>query len=249
MASRKDARDAVVAARKAFHGWSAATAYNRGQVLYRVAELMEGRRGAVRRRGARRRGAARPAGPTRSSTRRSTGGSGTPDGRTRSPQVLGSANPVAGPYFDFSVPEPTGVVAVLAPQQSSLLGLVSVIAPAIVTGNTVVVLASEDAPAARRSRCPRCSRRPTCPAVSSTCSPAAPPRSRPGSPRTWTSTRSTWPARPRATSSRSRWPAPTTSSASCGPTPRASRLGPRRPASSGLLAYLETKTVWHPIGV
>jgi acyl-CoA reductase-like NAD-dependent aldehyde dehydrogenase len=60
--------------------------------------------------------------------------------------VHGSANPVAGPYFDFSVPEPTGVVAVLAPQQSSLLGLVSVIGPAVVTGNTVVVLASEDAP-------------------------------------------------------------------------------------------------------
>ena len=142
MGSRKDARDAVVAARKAFPGWSAATAYNRGQVLYRVAEMLEGRRGQFVEEVAAGEGLSRPR-PRRPSTRPSTAGSGTPAGPTSSPQVAGSANPVAGPYFDFSVPEPTGVVAVLAPQDSSLLGLVSVIAPAIVTGNTVVAVASE----------------------------------------------------------------------------------------------------------
>jgi acyl-CoA reductase-like NAD-dependent aldehyde dehydrogenase len=145
LASRKDARDAVVAARKAFPAWSGATAYNRGQVLYRVAEVLEGRRVQFA-----------------DEVRLAVGGShksafaevdaavdrwvwyaGWSD---KLAQVRGGANPVAGPYFNFSLPEPTGVVAVLAPQDSPLLGLVSVLAPAIVSGNTVVVVASEKYP-------------------------------------------------------------------------------------------------------
>jgi acyl-CoA reductase-like NAD-dependent aldehyde dehydrogenase len=145
MGSRKDARDAVVAARKAFHGWSAATAYNRGQVLYRVAELMEGRRAQFVEEVASGEGltARRADDVVDAAIDRWVWYAGWSD---KVSAVFGSANPVAGPYFDFSVPEPTGVVAVLAPQKSSLLGLISVIAPAIVTGNTVVALTSEAAP-------------------------------------------------------------------------------------------------------
>jgi acyl-CoA reductase-like NAD-dependent aldehyde dehydrogenase len=145
MASRKDARDAVAAARKAFGGWSAATAYNRGQVLYRVAELLEGRRAQfvteVR--------AAEGLGPRRAETLvdaaidRWVWYAGWAD---KIAQVRGATNPVAGPYFNFSLPEPTGVVAVIAPEASSLLGFVSVVAPAVVSGNTVVALASERFP-------------------------------------------------------------------------------------------------------
>jgi acyl-CoA reductase-like NAD-dependent aldehyde dehydrogenase len=145
MASRKDARDAVAAARKAFGGWSAATAYNRGQVLYRVAELLEGRRAQfvaeVR--------AAEGLGPRRTEALvdaaidRWVWYAGWAD---KIAQVRGATNPVAGPYFNFSLPEPTGVVAVIAPEASSLLGFVSVVAPAVVSGNTVVVLASERFP-------------------------------------------------------------------------------------------------------
>jgi acyl-CoA reductase-like NAD-dependent aldehyde dehydrogenase len=145
LGSRKDARDAVVAARKAFGGWAAATAYNRGQVLYRVAELLEGRRAQFVDE------VSRGEGLTRARAEKSVDAAidrwvwyaGWTD---KIAQVMGNLNPVAGPYFDISAPEPTGVVAVLAPQQSSLLGLVSVIAPAIVSGNTVVVLASERRP-------------------------------------------------------------------------------------------------------
>jgi acyl-CoA reductase-like NAD-dependent aldehyde dehydrogenase len=145
MASRKDARDAVTAARKAFPGWSAATAYNRGQVLYRVAELLEGRRSQFVDEVALGEGVSRSRaeGIVDAAVDRWVWYAGWSD---KVSQVAGSANQVAGPYFDFSVPEPTGVVAVLAPQASSLLGLVSVVAPAIVTGNTVVVLASEERP-------------------------------------------------------------------------------------------------------
>ena len=145
MASRKDARDAVVAARKAFAGWSGATAYNRGQVLYRVAELLEGRRSQFVDEVAAGEGASRSKAEAAVSAAidRWVWYAGWSD---KVSQVAGSANQVSGPYFDFSVPEPTGVVAVLAPQESSLLGLVSVIAPAVVTGNTVVVLASEQRP-------------------------------------------------------------------------------------------------------
>jgi acyl-CoA reductase-like NAD-dependent aldehyde dehydrogenase len=145
MASRKDAREAVTAARKAFPGWSAATAYNRGQVLYRVAELLEGRRSQFVDEVALGEGVSRSKaeGIIDAAVDRWVWYAGWSD---KVSQVAGSANQVAGPYFDFSVPEPTGVVAVLAPQASSLLGLVSVVAPAIVTGNTVVVLASEERP-------------------------------------------------------------------------------------------------------
>ncbi|GIL29680.1 aldehyde dehydrogenase family protein [Actinocatenispora comari] len=144
LASRKDVRDAVVAARKAFGGWSGATAYNRGQILYRIAEMLEGRRDqfADEVRTAR--------GGTRSAARADVDAAidrwvwyaGWAD---KIAQVRGNANPVAGPYFNLSAPEPTGVVGVVAPTEP-LLGLVSVLAPVIVTGNTVVLLASETQP-------------------------------------------------------------------------------------------------------
>ncbi|MFE5156917.1 aldehyde dehydrogenase family protein [Streptomyces sp. NPDC056697] len=145
LASRKDARDAVVAARKAFGGWSGATAYNRGQILYRVAEMLEGRRdqfvaevtdgeGLTK---------AKATAQVDAAIDRWVWYAGWSD---KAAQIAGSANPVAGPYFNLSSPEPTGVVTLLAPQDSSFLGLVSVIAPAIVTGNTAVVVASEKSP-------------------------------------------------------------------------------------------------------
>jgi acyl-CoA reductase-like NAD-dependent aldehyde dehydrogenase len=144
-ASRKDARDAVVAARGAFGRWSGATAYNRGQVLYRVAEMMEGRRDQFTAEVARSEGltARQAARVLEQSVDRWVWYAGWSD---KIDQVLGAANPVAGPFFNFSVPEPTGVVAVVAPQRSSLLGLVSVLAPVVVTGCTAVVLASEQRP-------------------------------------------------------------------------------------------------------
>ena len=145
MASRKDARDAVSAARKAFPGWSGATAYNRGQVLYRVAEVMEGRRGqfVAEVRAAEGVSAAKAEAAVDAAIDRWVWYAGWSD---KIAQVHGSSNPVAGPYFNFSLPEPTGVVAVLAPSKAPLLGFVSVVAPAIVSGNTVVALASERHP-------------------------------------------------------------------------------------------------------
>jgi len=145
MASRKDARDAVVAARKAFGGWSAATAYNRGQVLYRVAELLEGRRAqfAAEVRSAEGLGGRQAEAVVDAAIDRWVWYAGWAD---KIAQVRGASNPVAGPFFNFSQPEPTGVVAVIAPDASSLLGFVSVVAPAVVTGNTVVALASEHRP-------------------------------------------------------------------------------------------------------
>lgn len=145
LASRKDVRDAVVAARRAQSGWAGATAYNRGQVLYRIAEMLEDRRsqfvelvvlseavsGSI------------ASAYVDTAIDRLVWYAGWAD---KFPQVTGSSNPVAGPYFNFSIPEATGVVAVLAPQASSLLGLVSVMAPAAVTGNAVVVVASEPRP-------------------------------------------------------------------------------------------------------
>ena len=130
LASRKDARDAVLAARKAQPGWAGATAYNRGQVLYRIAEMIEARRDEFAARGV-------PAGELDAAIDRWVWYAGWSD---KIAQVHGGANPVAGPFFNISAPEPTGVVGVVAP--ASFLGLVSVIAPAIVTGNTVVVLAA-----------------------------------------------------------------------------------------------------------
>jgi len=145
MGSRKDARDAVVAARGAFGTWAAATAYNRGQVLYRVAELMEGRRAQFAAGVAAAEGTtpARADQVVSSAIDRWVWYAGWAD---KLAQVLGGVNPVAGPYFNISAPEPTGVVAALAPQRSSLLGLVSVLAPIVVSGNTAVVLTSEHRP-------------------------------------------------------------------------------------------------------
>jgi len=144
-ASRKDARDAVVAARAAFGRWSGATAYNRGQVLYRVAEVMEGRHEQFC--------AEVAAGEGLSSSKARAAVDAAIDrwvwyaGWTdKLAAVLGGANPVAGPYFDFSLPEPSGVIAVLAPQESSLLGLVSVLAPVLAGGNTAVVVSSKNRP-------------------------------------------------------------------------------------------------------
>jgi acyl-CoA reductase-like NAD-dependent aldehyde dehydrogenase len=145
LASRKDARDAVVAAHSAFPGWAARTAYNRGQVVYRIAEVMEDRRpqfvdalqsseGLTSRQASSALDAA---------VDRLVWYAGWADKLT---QVVGNANPVAGPFFNLSTPEPTGVVAVLAPQSSSLLGLVSVVAPVVVSGNTCVVVSSYDRP-------------------------------------------------------------------------------------------------------
>jgi acyl-CoA reductase-like NAD-dependent aldehyde dehydrogenase len=145
LASRKDARDAVVAARSAFPGWAARTAYNRGQVVYRIAEVMEDRRpqfvdalqsseGLTSR---------QASGVLDAAVDRLVWYAGWADKLT---QVVGNANPVAGPFFNLSTPEPTGVVAVLAPQSSSLLGLVSVVAPVIVSGNTCVVVSSYERP-------------------------------------------------------------------------------------------------------
>ena len=147
LASRKDARDAVVAARKAQPGWAGATAYNRAQVLYRVAEVMEGRRAQFADEVSRAEGltARRADAVVDASIDRWVWYAGWAD---KLAQVLGGTNPVAGPYYNFSVPEPTGVVAVIAPQESSLLGLVSVVAPVVVSGNAAVVLASQTRPLA-----------------------------------------------------------------------------------------------------
>ncbi|TNC21660.1 aldehyde dehydrogenase family protein [Amycolatopsis alkalitolerans] len=142
-ASRKDARDAVSAARKAFPGWSGATAYNRGQVLYRVAEMLEGRRDQFVAEVTAAEGGRRGSSIVDAAIDRWVWYAGWTD---KIASVLGAANPVAGPYFSFTVPEPTGVVAVLAPQKSSLLGLVSVLAPVLATGCTAVVVSSEARP-------------------------------------------------------------------------------------------------------
>ncbi|GAQ51479.1 aldehyde dehydrogenase family protein [Streptomyces acidiscabies] len=143
--SRKDARDAVVAARKAFGGWSGATAYNRGQILYRIAEMLEGRREQFTREVAEAEGLSKSkaAAQVDAAIDRWVWYAGWTD---KIAQIVGGANPVAGPYFNLSTPEPTGVVAVLAPQDSSFLGLISVLAPVIATGNTAVLIASEKSP-------------------------------------------------------------------------------------------------------
>jgi acyl-CoA reductase-like NAD-dependent aldehyde dehydrogenase len=144
-ASRKDVRDAVVAARKAFPGWSGATAYNRGQVIYRVAEMLDGRREQFAAEVAAAEGVTTGAAlaTVGESIDRIVWYAGWAD---KFAQVAGSANPIAGPYFNFSLPEPSGVVAILAPQDSSLLGFVSALAPALCTGNTAVIVASERRP-------------------------------------------------------------------------------------------------------
>jgi acyl-CoA reductase-like NAD-dependent aldehyde dehydrogenase len=146
LASRKDARDAVVAARSALAGWSGATAYNRGQVLYRIAELLEGRREQFIEEVVASEGVSKTAATAQVDTAIDAWVwyAGWAD---KYVQVAGNGNPVSGPYFNLSTPEPTGVVAIIAPQSGgSLLGLVSVVAPAILSGNTVVVIASQNAP-------------------------------------------------------------------------------------------------------
>jgi acyl-CoA reductase-like NAD-dependent aldehyde dehydrogenase len=144
-ASRKDVRDSVVAARKAFAGWSGTSAYNRGQVLYRVAEMLEGRHDqfSAEVSAAEQIAPAAAAELVTEAIDRWVWYAGWAD---KYSQIIGGTNPVTGPYFNFSLPEPTGVVGVFAPQQSSLLGLMSVIAPVIATGNTAVVIASEQRP-------------------------------------------------------------------------------------------------------
>jgi acyl-CoA reductase-like NAD-dependent aldehyde dehydrogenase len=144
-ASRKDLRDAVRAARKAFPGWADKTAMNRGQVLYRVAELMEGRRDQFVAEVAVAEGLREPAAAriVDAAIDRWVWYAGWAD---KIGQVLGSSNPVAAPYFNFTIPEPTGVVGIVAPETSSLLGLVSRLAPPLVAGNSVVVLTSETRP-------------------------------------------------------------------------------------------------------
>jgi acyl-CoA reductase-like NAD-dependent aldehyde dehydrogenase len=143
--SRKDVRDAVRAARSAFPGWAGRTAMNRGQILYRVAELLEGRRDQFEAEVADAEGV--PAERARELVDRSIDRwvwyAGWADKIT---QVLGTVNPVAASYFDFTIPEPTGVVGVVAPEASSLLGLSSRLAPVIVAGNTCVLLSSESRP-------------------------------------------------------------------------------------------------------
>jgi acyl-CoA reductase-like NAD-dependent aldehyde dehydrogenase len=143
--SRKDLRDAVRAARKAFEGWAGKTAMNRGQVLYRVAELMEGRRDQFVAEVAAAEGVRenRARELVDRAIDRWVWYAGWADKIT---QVLGSSNPVAAPYFNFTIPEPTGVVGIVAPETSSLLGLVSRLAPPLVAGNAVVAVASETRP-------------------------------------------------------------------------------------------------------
>lgn len=144
--SRKDVRNAVVAARKAFGGWSGKTAYNRGQILYRIAEVCEARASELERE-------LREMGIGKADARREVERTidrwvyyaGWAD---KFSQIFGSVNPVAGPYYNFTVPEPTGVVGIIAPEAPPLLGLVSRIAPAMVGGNTIVAIASESQPLA-----------------------------------------------------------------------------------------------------
>lgn len=144
LASRKDARDAVRAARAAFAGWSGRTAYNRGQVVYRIAEVLEGRRAqfADELRVGEGVSAAKATQYVDAAIDRLVFYAGWAD---KVAQVVGGANPVAGPYFNHTAPEPTGVIAVVAPT-GPLMGLVSVVAPVITTGNTCVVIASEPHP-------------------------------------------------------------------------------------------------------
>jgi acyl-CoA reductase-like NAD-dependent aldehyde dehydrogenase len=137
-ASRKDLRDAVRAARKAFPGWAGRTAYNRGQIVYRAAEMMEARRADLA-------AAATGTEEVDAAVDRLVWYAGWAD---KLAQALGSANPVAGPYFNFTVPEPTGVVGILCPDEPPLQGIVTRIAPALVAGNTVVAVASERHPVA-----------------------------------------------------------------------------------------------------
>lgn len=144
LSSRKDFRNAVVAARGAFEGWSGATAYNRSQILYRIAEMLEGRKVQFMEE-------LMQQGSTKAAAEKEVNASidriiyyaGWCDKYT---QLFSSVNPVATSHFNFTVPEPTGVVSVFAPEETSLIGLISTIIPVIASGNTCVVLASENKP-------------------------------------------------------------------------------------------------------
>ena len=244
-ASRKDARDAVKAARSAFGGWSARTAYNRGQVVYRIAEVLEGRRAQFEDelRVAEGVSAAKARQFVDAAIDRLVWYAGWSD---KIAQVTGGANPVAGPYFNHSAPEPTGVVAVVAPK-GPLLGLVSVVAPLITTGNTCVVIASERAPAdgdharrgdGHRRRAGRRGQHPHRPARRDRAlARLAHGRQRPRPDRH---------RRPRARDRTSRPRPPRTSSACAAP---ATRTCWHRPGLDRMTQFLETKTVWHPIGI
>jgi acyl-CoA reductase-like NAD-dependent aldehyde dehydrogenase len=144
-ASRKDARDAVGAAYKALPGWAGRTAYNRGQILYRIAEVLEGRHDQLAAEVEAAEGCSAEAASHQVdlAVDRLVWYAGWAD---KLAQVVGGTNPVAAPYFNFSLPEPTGIVAVVAPQSSSLLGLVEVVASAITVGNVVVAVTSEARP-------------------------------------------------------------------------------------------------------
>ncbi|MFE2757362.1 aldehyde dehydrogenase family protein [Actinosynnema sp. NPDC059335] len=243
--SRKDARDAVAAARKAFPGWSGATAYNRGQVLFRVAEVLEGRREQFIAEVAAAEGVAAKKAQSLvdAAIDRWVWYAGWTD---KVATVLGASNPVAGPYFSFSVPEPTGVVAVLAPQQSSLLGLISAVAPVITTGNTAVVVASQDRPL---------------PAV--TLSEVLATSDLPGGVVNVLTGRTAeiapWLASHADVNALDLTGAPESTRAdleraAAGTVKRVLRARPaedftREPDLARLRAFLETKTVWHPIGV
>ena len=144
LASRKDGRDAVVAARSAFAKWSEATAYNRAQVLYRVSEIMQGRREQfVEELSLWSKTKKQAENEVDEAINRMVWFAGWAD---KIAMVTGSNNPVAGPFFDFSIPEPTGVVAAIAPEDSALLGLVETIASIVVSGNSIIVIASESQP-------------------------------------------------------------------------------------------------------
>ncbi len=144
LCSRKDLRDGVVAARNAFSGWSERTAFNRSQILYRIAEMLEGRKAQfveeLKNGGA---SSSAAINEVESAIDRCVYYAGWCDKFT---QVFSSVNPVASSHFNFSVHEPTGVVTIIAPESPALLGLVSVILPVIAGGNTCVVLASENQP-------------------------------------------------------------------------------------------------------
>lgn len=145
LASRKDERDAVAAARSAQEAWAGRTAYNRAQILYRIAEVLEGRRAQFVDELGRSAGTDRiePEAEVSASIDRWVWYAGWAD---KIAQLAGGANPVAGPYFNLSVPEPSGVGVVIAPDEAPLLALVSRLAPVVVSGNAAVVLASEVAP-------------------------------------------------------------------------------------------------------
>lgn len=145
LASRKDLRDAVTAAKSALPGWSGATAFNRGQILYRIAEIMEGRRDQFVAEIL-----ALEGGTTKAAIAQVTEAidlwvwyAGWCD---KISTIAGATNPIAGPYYNFTIPEELGVVGVIAEQKESLLGLIAAIAPVIATGNTAVVIASEKRP-------------------------------------------------------------------------------------------------------